>query len=285
MVCGRVSKSNKTTSPLLLQTNLEAALDSELTSERALQEVILDDGHNDKIRQFLAVTTPSPRRRRSSVSADHLILKQIGPSLGAKVLDATLREINKAATSAAVQLIPSDNVQVVSSELDQSSNKLVRSWFQPPQRVLLCSADRTVLRENTVEPEKQLTSSRGLFFAVLAQERFKKSTKRLNKDKVDYKVGSGTKPCEITAPTTEFSYIPTLDKVQEHIERVRVIMGQSPTTPGRGTILSSHGRRDTEQKQKLTAHKVYKVPFPALKRRRDSHLAREKYIHSLIMEG
>ncbi|KAL5253214.1 hypothetical protein ACHWQZ_G013105 [Mnemiopsis leidyi] len=264
MVCGRVSKSNKTTSPLLLQTNLEAALDSELTSERALQEVILDDGHNDKIRQFLAVTTPSPRRRRSSVSADHLILKQIGPSLGAKVLDATLREINKAATSAAVQLIPSDNVQVVSSELDQ---------------------DRTVLRENTVEPEKQLTSSRGLFFAVLAQERFKKSTKRLNKDKVDYKVGSGTKPCEITAPTTEFSYIPTLDKVQEHIERVRVIMGQSPTTPGRGTILSSHGRRDTEQKQKLTAHKVYKVPFPALKRRRDSHLAREKYIHSLIMEG
>lgn len=54
---------------------------------------------------------------------------------------------------------------------------------------------------------------------------------------MDYKVGSGTKPCEITEPTTEFSYIPTLDKVQEHIERVRVIMGQSPAiTPGRGTI-------------------------------------------------
>ena len=33
-----------------------------------------------------------------------------------------------------------------------------------------------------------------------------------------------------------FSEIPSLDKVQEHIERVREIMGQSPVTPGRQNL-------------------------------------------------
>ena len=47
---------------------------------RVLSQVILDDGHNDKIRQFLSVSPA--RRRRSSVSADQLLLKQIGPTLG-----------------------------------------------------------------------------------------------------------------------------------------------------------------------------------------------------------
>ena len=52
------------------------------------------------------------------------------------------------------------------------------------------------------------------------------------------KAGAGSKPAQIPE-TAEFTDIPTLDKVQEHIERVRVIMGQSPTTPGRNGLRES----------------------------------------------
>ncbi|XP_063682214.1 uncharacterized protein LOC134817055 [Bolinopsis microptera] len=272
MVCERVSNKSP---PPISKAYLETALDSELISERALREVILDDGQTDKIMQFLSC----PRRRRSSVCADHLLIKQIGPSLGSKLLEDTLREINKV-----VQLKTFTEQPEIQSP--QSCSEQVKGWFATPNKVVSSPPDQLHGKRTTLGlGGYKLTTSRSLFLTIVAKERFKAAHPTRQNKTASKKVVHGSRVNTQSSEEEGFTEIPPLDKVQEHIERVRTIMGQSPVTPsGRQDLFSSRGRREPEPKAKLTAHMVYKVPFPALKRRRDTHLAGEKYIHSLILD-
>merc|ERR1712107_75465 len=83
--------------------------------------------------------------------------------------------------------------------------------------------------------------------------------------------------------------LPSLEKVQEHIQRVREIVGgsysQGVPTPAPCDVSRPHtaltSPRSRNDGRKLTAHLNYTVPFPELKRRREGTKQGERLLHAM----
>ena len=72
--------------------------------------------------------------------------------------------------------------------------------------------------------------------------------------------------------------IPSLERVQSHIARIKVLVGQ-------GAHQTFDNLQKVEPKKRVVSAKMtYKSPFPALRQKRDPTEPREEYIYSLINE-